>query len=410
MGDKRKQKRTTKKTNWENIRSWVGAVLCIAVIVAVASYIAKYVPSSSAWSPIPTSVTPVTPTPVQLANLTFSEPIQLTGNLTDPWEDEYHFGDSDSAEFVSDMDGDNVVFTRGLELFVYNVATNKLTRINASQSERILKARIWQDIVVYEQGANIYMSQVVDGNSPIAVTNDNVTERGHPNKTPDVHNGIIVWAHQDDVYRPYYIKMVEINDLSHPRRLTISDGKSEENPRIYNNIVVWQDGGGGEMQIHMCDLKNNDTPWYLCKAASLSGGDPTTPPKSYTTYPYIYKNKVVWLEKDESYANPAEIYMYELGVSNQKVKIVPWNWDASNYASYSAPLIYKDFVAYHRPTITYTYENVILNVANMKEYVYSVPKPFSKISLGGLENQPGFKIVYSEGLYSDLDIFLINVT
>jgi anti-sigma-K factor RskA len=63
MGDKRKQKRTTKKTNWENIRSWVGAILCIAIIVVIATYIAKLVPSSSAYTPGPVDIKPANGTP-----------------------------------------------------------------------------------------------------------------------------------------------------------------------------------------------------------------------------------------------------------------------------------------------------------------------------------------------------------
>jgi len=335
MGDKRKQKRTTKKTSWENMRSWVGAVLCIAIIVVIATYVAKLVPGSSAWDPNPTGIDTITPTPwgsINPVNIIFGKPIQLTGNPDDPWEDQYHF--SETGEFFQDISGNYILFSADTThlvqpirstLFLYKIKEKILEKISLPGDGIVpfsaeQGASMWGDNVVICFNYNIYLYKI-NSKELVAITNDVVTEGSFkPNKHPDIYKNLVVWSRKPTPTSRYQIVLYDINDINNNQsRLVDPDGggngpvgNDQLMPLIFGTNVVWLEptkiGNQNYDLLIWYDMKNTIRRILEMDRYSVADHD-------------VYEDQIVWRSTDSVDGRVTYIKEFQMSTMSRRTII-----------------------------------------------------------------------------------------
>ncbi|MEK6871867.1 MAG: hypothetical protein AABX16_03100, partial [Nanoarchaeota archaeon] len=109
---------------------------------------------------------------------------------------------------------------------------------------------------------------------------------------------------------------------------------NQQNPAIYGDKIVWQDGRNGNYDIYLYDLSTNTERQIT--------SDP-----SYQFYPAIYEDKIVWEddrnnknEKDNIY--DLDIYLYDLSTNTER-RITTNAYNQQNPAIYGDKIVWSDY-------------------------------------------------------------------
>ena len=352
------------------LRSLAVAVLGIALVVFVANLAYKTIPGSSAWSPVPTSIDTISPTPwgnIQPAtDMIFSDLMQLTGP-------DFEF--DNNTEVTTDIYGDNIVFyspnfdDSNRRILIYNIKTQEIKELETPWGLPFRNRgnpRIYENKIVLEDGGNIFLYDISTiPHEMIPVTNDIVTDecgRG-PNIQPDIYGDWVVWAHgvcsAEFIVYNIFAKNIVTGEVRHLNEFNYT----QMLPRIFKNKVVWEDTRHAYFPV--------DGPERYEKCHSSSGRQcrdiymhdlgtgitkRLTPEYSSQILPYIYEDTIAWYD-DRNYewtwanqenVNKKDIYIYDIGVDNITDLITLPREGYSYMATQeeNGPGIWEDFIVY----------------------------------------------------------------
>lgn len=311
-----------------DIRNIFIAILGIAVLVVIANYAYNNIPGSSAWNPNPIDVSEdVLPwykgpsetvtAPISYSEISFSDPIQLTGNPNDSWEEEYGFKFSEWHEWTRDIYEDSVLFSCNFgssptfsRLFLYNIKENDVKEIFLPGDGYIYDANIWGDNVAVIFNGNVYVYSI-SNDFLTAVTEDVITEGNSlPNRNLDIYGNSIVWErYEPGNSRMSRIYIYDINDDQ--SKVLYFSSSSQKKPYIFRNNVIWST---------FCSSAPCSLVWYDMKNRKRTV---LTVPKIYIGIGEygLYENIIFWLEKSyyNDYTNQKELYKFDMNTGNKYV-------------------------------------------------------------------------------------------
>ena len=156
-----------------------------------------------------------------------------------------------------------------------------------------------------------------------------VVPMGNLQKTPDVDNGVVVWAERiEGDWDVYGLNLLNPDGELIP----VADyiGFNQKRPAIWNNYVVWQDDEWGDWDIWLTDISDasNPLPYHI------------TPFENNQMIPQIHGNTVVW--RDEFAADDWDIFAADITEPNRPSVYVV---DAYDYNQQS-PAVYRNRVVY----------------------------------------------------------------
>ena len=390
MGDK--IKKTIKEIE---LRSLAVAVFCIAIVFIIASQI--QLPGSSAWNPNPTSIDLTTPYTLQPAtDIIFSDPIQLTGNPDDPWE-EYGLKFSELYEYPTDMQGDYVLFfTAALEeyherLFLFNLKSNLAEEIylpGLGVLENGHVARIWGDNVVISFNGNILLYNI-PAKRMSSITDDVVTEVfDWPNSKADIYKNLVVWSRREprEPEEPTPPRQIWFYDINNGQKgILYPDERNQFQPKIFGTNVVWYEFTPQGYPLFWYDMKNQVRTQLCSDSCRVAGYD-------------IYKNEIVW---GDVAGEETSFYKYDISQGHSVLLDEDPHRDntAWNLGIWEHLFINQEYTNY--PSGQDSLE--LINTTNNQKYILDNGYQFADIEIDGPESAfiyPGppyhFNIVFSQ--------------
>lgn len=270
-----------------------------------------------------------------------------------------------------DIYGDKIVWTDGrnydgnYNIYMYDLSTSEETQITSSIMATTPK--IYNDRIVWTDssydGTYIYMYDLTTSKKTrITTVSGSVCH-------PAIHGDRIVWMSDTDSDGKYDIYLY---DLSTSKETQITTSELAQNPKIYDDRIVWADTRSGNSQIYMYDISmaketqitknswNHYTPSIygnkivyetkiyetenICVYDLLTSTEQTISSGSIAVgYPEIYDNRIVWADvrKDSSYKIKYDIYLHDLSTATtNKITDV----DASESAN--TPKIYGNRIVW----------------------------------------------------------------
>ena len=228
------------------------------------------------------------------------------------------------------------LLTDQLNIFIYDISSEKSTQINSDSSRVISNPAIYENKIVWSDRRNDNPFNYDDEDALFLF--DYVTKKeqeifySNSTKTdPDIYKNKVVW--QDEIDDNFSIKLFDLNT---EKLKDISNGGLDFDPRIWGNYIFYsQRDTKGNFDLIIYNIENNQEKRI---------------PNSYNLYDYdIFKDKVVWSDENK------RIYLYD--ISEEKLtKIIEvsdgkkvWNptiWDdkivfASNKDGDSSIYLYE---------------------------------------------------------------------
>ena len=196
------------------------------------------------------------------------------------------------------------------DIYMYDISTSTETQITHNVSDQIYP-NIYEDRIVWIEEWTIYMYDLSTSKETRVTPyfwglgEENLGDLNH---APFIYGDRIVCA-TETITGNYIIKMY---DLSTSAERMIGEGDANSNnPAIYGDIIVWEDGrnngpGDGNRDIYMYDL-------------STSTETQITTNLSRQADPAIYGDRIVWTDERNTvtYDDMSDIYMYDLSNSEE---------------------------------------------------------------------------------------------
>ena len=154
-------------------------------------------------------------------------------------------------------------------------------------------------------------------------------------ETPDVDNGIVVWA--ELVEGDWDVYGIDLLDPAAPQPIYVAAyaGFDQVRPAIWNYTVVWQDNELGDWDIWLTDIADAGNPvdYHI------------SPYESDQTNPAIHGNTVVW--QDQFAADDWDIYGADIAEPNDPyVYLVQLADENQYYANQQAPSLYRNHLVW----------------------------------------------------------------
>lgn len=190
---------------------------------------------------------------------------------------------------------------------------------------------VWQQFVEEYGDYDVYIADINNPDDPnliiIGDANDQMAPAVFENKV--VYQDDIFWEGSFD----WDIRMVDITDRNAPELFIVSDilENDEQNPAIHGNIVVWQDGAEGSLDVYGADITD---PYYPMEFV-VSYADQNQ------LSPAIHRSTVVW---QDDYFGDEDIFSADIWQRNRPVEsAVSWyEGNQGNPAVFGRTVVWQD--------------------------------------------------------------------
>jgi len=186
------------------------------------------------------------------------------------------------------------------DVFMYDLSTKKETKITTGSST---EPDIYGNRIVYSVYSNrnydIYMYDLSTKKEKKITT-----DKSYQNQ-PAIHKDRIVWSDDRNSNDVEWTPDIYMHDLSTSKEIRITTSGSAENPAIYGDKIVWQDGRSGyrNYDIYMYDLSTK-------KETRITNSGSAENPR-------IYGNNIVW---EDNRNENSDIYMAIVSSENPQPK------------------------------------------------------------------------------------------
>jgi len=215
------------------------------------------------------------------------------------------------------------------DIYGYDLETQKEFQITEDEADQINPA-IWGNIVVWQDkrfGPWRIFTYDLSKKNEFPISQDYNTLSGVPKifwnfqENPAIYDTIIVWT--DEIVNGRTI--VSAFDLSSRKEFLISDTDTyKTNPAIWENMIVWQDGG----DIYGYNMETQ-TEFKI------------TEDKYNQENPAIWGSIVVW-EDSRKYLNITDIFGYDI-LDNREFQITDYYGAKGNPAIYGNIILWADY-------------------------------------------------------------------
>lgn len=278
--------------------------------------------------------------------------------------------------------------------YTVKAQSNPFTKITDDQMPQYNPA-IDGDYVVYQDRRNggvddIYLYNIATGEEINLTSNKNIQS-----VNPDISGDRIVWQeYRNGSWDIYYYNISRPDLGAYPM---IDFPGNQENPRIYKNLLVWEDDqGGNSYDIFMYDLSTGDL-------TQITDED-------FNQYhPDIYGNYIVY--QDNRNGNE-DIYMYDI-LNKKEIRLTDDPADQQNPSIYGSRVVWEDnrdgnwnlymhYINYWPGTVYENYDWPIYTACNPD-------KPFFQSSYD--EKNPriwGDSIIFQDDRNGNWDLYLYS--
>ena len=235
--------------------------------------------------------------------------------------------------------GKNIVYSdnrnNNYDVFVYNSGNDNIFGTTDDITEKQITTNTSDQIVECIQGNRLVFRDTRNGNKDIYIydlgndgifgTNDDISERQITTNTsdqfsPEIYKNIVAW---EDYRNSALDPDIYIYDLSTGQERWIAKGFV---PAIYEDKIVYYNNRNNNMDVFMFDLSTGQETRI------------TNNPYSQNR-PRIYGNMIVWQDTRNSGTLSNDIYCFDLS-TNQETML------AGGSVSQGGPFIYKDIIAW----------------------------------------------------------------
>jgi len=249
---------------------------------------------------------------------------------------------------------------------------------------------VWQQFVSEYGDYDIYIADINDTFDPNIIVIGDANDQ----MAPAVFENTVVY--QDNIFWEgsfdWDIRMADINDQDAPQVFIVSDilDNDEQNPAIHGNIVVWQDGPEGSLDIYGADITD---PFYPAEFAV-----------SYADFnqqaPAVFRSTVVW---EDDYFGDWDIFSADIWRRNKPAEsAVSWfEADQARPAISGSKVVWQD--DYYGDWDIFAAD--ISDPANPAEFAIA-------LDTSSQENPDidGNIVVWQDNRHGDWDIFGYNLT
>lgn len=245
-----------------------------------------------------------------------------------------------SWKYDLDIYDDKIIWMDSQEnydIYMYDLTTSKEVQISDKSNcgtQYYSSFSVYNDKIVWEDDcdSDIYLYNL-STHEERKITDDIAVQQN-----PDIFENVVVW--EDDRNGAYMVPKTDIYiyNLSTNQETQITTSGLATKPTIYGSRIVWSDnrsGNGGD--IYMYDISTSKETQITFTGRS--------------SYPDIYDDRIVW---NDNRSGKLNIYMYNLS-THQETQITTYKSEPSDPAIYGDIIVWMDFRNVHNPDI-YMYD------------------------------------------------------